>query len=260
MLVRGQGPTLLWTHGFMMPTEAETTTGLPALFDGLEGWRVVRYDARGHGRSDLGRSDADQGWDRLGQDLIALADVLGCTRFVAGGASMGTATSLWAAVHAPERVAGLLLIVPPTAWETRAAQAQAYLGMETLLEREGTESLVRGMDQQLAGQPGMEATRKALTEVIGNWDPVSFARVLRGAAASDLPQPDALRAISCPALLLPVRGDPGHPMSTAERLADYLPAAELRALENLGELASAAAPIRDFLEALGPELRSGPRA
>ncbi len=256
LLARGAGPTLLWTHGFMMPTEGEDATGLPRLFDGLEGWRVARYDARGHGRSDPGSSDASLCWDRLGQDLIALADALGCERFVAGGVSMGADASLWEGVQASERVAGLLLVLPPTAWETRAAQAQAYLGMEALLAREGTESVVRAMEAQLGAQPGMEQTLETLSKLLRNWDPASFGRALRGAAASNLPEPGVLRTIRAPALLLPVRGDPGHPLSTAERLADYLPAAELQVLENLGQLALAADPVRRFLEPLRAKLET----
>ena len=41
---RGTGPTLLWTHGFMMPSAGEDTTELPRLWDRLKDWRVVRYD------------------------------------------------------------------------------------------------------------------------------------------------------------------------------------------------------------------------
>ncbi len=256
LLARGAGPTLLWTHGFMMPSAGEDATGLPRLFDGLEGWRVVRYDARGHGRSDAGSSDASLGWDQLGQDLIALADALGCQRFVAGGVSMGAAASLWAGVQAPERVAGLLLLLPPTAWETRAAQSQAYLGMEALLAREGTESVVRAMEVQLGAQPGMQQTLETLSKVLRDWDPASFGRALRGAAASNLPEPEVLRTIRASALLLPVRGDPGHPLSTAERLSDLLPTAELHALENLGQLASAADRVRRFLEPLRAQLET----
>lgn len=35
------------------------------------------------------------------------------------GMSMGCATSIYAAIQAPERVIGLILVIPPTAWETR---------------------------------------------------------------------------------------------------------------------------------------------
>ncbi len=45
----------------------------------------------------------------------------GAQKFVAGGSSMGCATSIYAALLAPERMKALVLVIPPTAWETRAA-------------------------------------------------------------------------------------------------------------------------------------------
>jgi pimeloyl-ACP methyl ester carboxylesterase len=52
---------------------------------------------------------------------------------------MGAAVALHAAAQAPERVAGLVLVLPPTAYDTRAAQAADYLAGASLVEREGVE-------------------------------------------------------------------------------------------------------------------------
>jgi pimeloyl-ACP methyl ester carboxylesterase len=62
--------------------------------------------------------------------------------------------------------------------------------------------------------------------------------VLRGAAASDLPAPDAVRAIRAPALILAWDTDPGHPLSTAERLVELLPDTELHVAHRLEQVAS----------------------
>ena len=40
---------------------------------------------------------------------------------------MGAGTALHAAVAAPYRISGLVLVIPPTAWETRDAQRALYL-------------------------------------------------------------------------------------------------------------------------------------
>ena len=60
--------------------------------------------------------------------------------------------------------------------------------------------------------------------------------MLRGAGASDLPSPDAVRAIAVPALILAWDTDPGHPLATAERLAELLPDAELHVARRLRDI------------------------
>ena len=107
VLERGEGPTLIWSHGVLHPIALEELTPLREFFDAIQGRRVVRYDARGHGGSAGGRSDAANRWDELGADLLELAGALEIDRFVATGASMGAAASLYAALRAPERIAAL---------------------------------------------------------------------------------------------------------------------------------------------------------
>ena len=59
------------------------------------------------------------------------------------GASMGTGTLLHAAVQAPHRFRRLILSAPPTAWESRTAQAGMYEQAASLIERQGPESFPR---------------------------------------------------------------------------------------------------------------------
>ncbi|TDE22055.1 alpha/beta fold hydrolase [Nonomuraea mesophila] len=67
--------------------------------------RVVRYDLRGHGRS----GDAD-GEVCHHEDLLAVMDALRIERAALIGSSMGGAYAVEAALTAPSRVAGLVLI------------------------------------------------------------------------------------------------------------------------------------------------------
>jgi pimeloyl-ACP methyl ester carboxylesterase len=57
-----------------------------------------------------------------------------------------------------------------------------------------------------------------LPEPLIDIDEALLPTVLRGAASSDLPSPDTIAAIRHPTLILAWDGDPGHPVSTAERL------------------------------------------
>jgi 3-oxoadipate enol-lactonase len=70
-------------------------------------FRVVRYDTRGHGESLL--CEDDYGIDTLGRDVLRLLDALSIRRAHFCGISMGGATGMWLALHAPERVERLVL-------------------------------------------------------------------------------------------------------------------------------------------------------
>ena len=65
-------------------------------------FRVIRYDCRGHGASDV--PDVPASISRLGADLVALLDHLHVERAHLCGLSLGGLTALWVAAHHPERV------------------------------------------------------------------------------------------------------------------------------------------------------------
>jgi len=250
--VEGAGRPFVWTHGFTNSMALEDELGTSALLRGHAGVQLVRYDARGHGRSAPGRDDTASAWSQLAVDLLELTDRLGLQRPVAGGASMGTATTLHAAVRAPDRFAALVLVVPPTAWETRKAQADLYRGGAGLLEARGVGAYLEAARAAYRQRPmpGFdEAAYEKILESLGAFAPADLARIMRGAAASDLPDPAVLRQIRTPALIVATRSDPGHPLSTAERLAELLPRAALRVVESLLELGSARGELARFLAA-----------
>jgi pimeloyl-ACP methyl ester carboxylesterase len=250
---QGEGPGLIWSHGLLHPIALEELTPLRELIEGMEGRRVVRYDARGHGGSAAGRDDAANRWDQLGADLLELASALEIERFVAAGASMGVAASLRAALLAPERIAALLLLIPPTAWESRPAQANLYRAMAHILDEKGTVAVAKAVEETLRDQPiapGFEPAQEALYEALRSWDPQALRHVLRGAADSDLPAPERLTEIDAPALIVAVRDDPGHPLSTAEELAERMPFAQLRVVASLAEVDEIRASATHFLDEL----------
>jgi 3-oxoadipate enol-lactonase len=65
-------------------------------------FRVIRYDCRGHGESDVPHNPATI--DRLGADLIALLDHMNLERAHLCGLSLGGITALWVAIYHAERV------------------------------------------------------------------------------------------------------------------------------------------------------------
>ena len=227
----GAGDDVVWGHGLTSSMASEDALELfdwPSMSAHV---RLLRYDARGHGESDAAGADpANSSWESLARDQLALTEQLGIDRYIAGGASMGCATALHAAVLAPDRITGLLLVIPPTAWASRAAQIGAYAVMADLIEAGDHDTLLQGAASSAPPDPFVDDARwKArFPEVLANTAPDRLAGVFRGAATADLPDPDAIAAIDVPTLILAWTGDPGHPVQTAARLQELMPHAELR--------------------------------
>ena len=223
---RGAGPVAVWAHPLCSSALAPEAAGLvdwePVA---AAGRRLIRYDARGHGRS-AGRADpGDYCFENLARDLLALIDALSPEAPVAGiGLSMGTATLLHAALLAPGRFERLVLTAPPTAWETRPAQSALYLSMAELVEERGAaalESLLREapLPAPHQGVPGLPLP----VDVDGRLLP----SLLRGAGASDLPPRELIARLRLPVLILPWEDDPAHPVSTGLELKSLIPGAQL---------------------------------
>jgi len=212
----GRGPVAVQLHGLSSSREADVALGLDLRLLAERGHRLVRYDARGHGSSTGQPDPASYRWPDLADDLIGLLDGIGATDPVdAIGASMGTATIIHAAVRHPERFRRLVLFIPPTAWETRAAQGDLYRQGADLIEAHGMDAFADMM--AAAPLPPLLAER-GTQPLPPQLVPELAPSVFRGAAATDLPDPDAIATLRMPTLLLPWAGDPGHPVSTAERL------------------------------------------
>lgn len=244
---------LVWGHGLTSSRSGEDAFALLD-FDAIAADRVVvRYDARGHGASGDLASPADGAWSELALDELALVDHLGLGSVVLGGASMGAATALHAALRARDRVAGLVLIIPPTAWDDRAAQVELYEVMAATVESEGPEPLVRAAAAMPPPDPLVGDARwvERRTTTLRTTPPHRLAAAFRGAGAADLPAPDALAGLTMPALVLAWSGDPGHPVSTAERLGELLPDASVHVAASAADLSSWTARCVAFLRATG---------
>jgi 3-oxoadipate enol-lactonase len=243
----GSGPRLIWGHGLSMNRVSDAALG--ALDWGRVPASVVRYDARGHGESESTPDLDGYSWEELGRDQLALADTLGIGEYIAGGASMGCGTALHAAVLAPDRVQSLVLVIPPTGWESRAAQAEQWEVSAALVEREGVEALIAARATIEPPDPfrGDEDRRRRQAAATRAWDPRRLAHVLRGAARANLPERDAVAGITVPALILAWTGDPVHPESTARQLSGLLRHSELHVASTAAEVGSWTDRVAEFV-------------
>src|SRR3569832_287352 len=89
----------------------------------LRHFRVLRYDARGHGNSDV--TPGPYSMAQLGADVVALMDRLGIARAHFCGLSMGGMIGMWLGANRPSRIDRLVLsntaarIGTPEMWNAR---------------------------------------------------------------------------------------------------------------------------------------------
>jgi 3-oxoadipate enol-lactonase len=124
--VTGEGPAVVLVHGFGLDMRMwDPQAGqLAARF------RVVRYDCRGFGAS--GPFDPAVPYTHAG-DLIALLDHLGIGGAVLAGLSFGGRVVLQAALAAPARARGLVLldaVLDGVPWDRRSADAMDELARQ----------------------------------------------------------------------------------------------------------------------------------
>lgn len=253
VLVSGEGPALIWAHGLFHPTDVEDRTLFGRVLSSLRGVRVIRFDTRGYGPVAPAPEAATYRWDRLGDDVLALADAFELETFVAAGFSMGAAASLHAAVRSPARLRGLVLLAPPNGWELRPPQSVEFLESARLLREQGIDAVLELFGRFLEKRPnppGMTGAQEAMLERLKSLAPGALEGILLGAAASDLPPREALRALALPALVYAFENDPGHPVQVAQELAEVLPRSTLRSLTVLDDAELVTREVQAFLDAL----------
>lgn len=216
------GHPVVQLHGLTSSRSRDRVLNLD-LGRGLSGTRLLRYDARGHGKSTGRKVPQDYRWESLAEDLLQLLDKWFPGEQVHGvGPSMGAGTLLHAAAREPDRFAGLTLMVPATAWETRPAQAVNYQVAAEFIENEGVGAFI-AVARGAIPPPATVGAPETVPDVADALLPSLF----RGAALSDLPAREAVTRIDAPTTILAWVDDPAHPMSTAESLAALMPRSTL---------------------------------
>lgn len=215
-----------------------------------EAARVVRYDARGHGKGMVQYVDRAYRWSALVDDMLRMA---GDGPFVAGGCGMGAATALLAAVRAPRRLAALVLVAPPAGWQWRSERAEQFEELAHVVQLKGASALAERWP--VPGQPSFlrdsfEGPAELITRHLFAMDPRALPCILRGAAASDLPEKELVHAVIVPTLILGWSGDAGHPLSVAEELASLMIQNELHVADRLADVGTWPALVGDFLAAV----------
>jgi 3-oxoadipate enol-lactonase len=252
----GDGAPVVLLHG-LSATRRNVVQGSRHLIK--RGYRLVAYDARGHG----GSSPAPRyEYADLVDDLGAVLEHLDIERTALVGSSMGAATAMAFTLEHPQRVAALVQITPAYTGYARTGDVDgdSWERMATELERGGVEAFVE------VAQPGdlperwreiaREASRQRM-ERHEHPDAVAAAlrEVPRSVAWKGL---EPLERLEVPVLIVGSRdeADTLHPLGVAQEYERKLPKAEL-VVEDKGKSplawqgARLSGAIGDFLERNG---------
>lgn len=212
MLSNSLGTTLdMWEP--QMPTLAER-------------FRVVRYDARGHGGSSVPAKPATV--EELGLDALAILDAIGAKRAAFCGLSMGGQTGLWLAQNHPGRIERLAVansapIIPPVQlWNDRIA----------LVTREGLGAIV----DPLLARWLTPACIAAGGEIPARLKAIFLANDAKGyaaccAAVRDANLREGLSRIDCPTLIIAGSQDKATPPEASRAMAEAISGARLVELD-----------------------------
>src|ERR1700693_3100001 len=210
-------------------------------------FRVIRYDQRGHGKSDAPKPPYSL--ERLGRDVLAILDHLGIKSAHFVGLSMGGCTGMWLGRHARGRFGKLVLsntgakIGDAALWNDRI-QSVLKDGMkavaEVVLERWFTPNFRKR-------EP---AVVKRVREMLLTTPPAGYAGC--SAALRDMDERAGIAEIKAPTLVIAGKHDPATPPESGEFIASRIKDAKFVVLDaahlaNLEQSATYTDTIEKFL-------------
>ncbi|UPK32971.1 3-oxoadipate enol-lactonase [Bradyrhizobium sp. 186] len=219
---RDGGPTLMLSNslGCTLQMWEPQMKALTQVF------RVIRYDRRGHGKSNV--PPGPYSMERFGRDVLAILDDLNIEKVHWCGLSMGGMVGQWLGANAPERFGKLILAntscyyAEPTKWLERiqavkeggiAAVADAVIGGWLTADfREREPQITAKMKSMLLASPveGYLACCEAL---------------------STLDQRELLPKIKSPTLVIAGRHDMATPISAGELIRSNIPGASMTIID-----------------------------
>jgi len=233
-------PVLIFLHGTGGHAEAYTRN----IEAHAEHFHVYAYDMIGHGYTD--RPDCDYQMPDFVDHLVKFLDTIGAEKAYLSGESLGAMVASWTAIKHPERVIKLvqntgILMAPNGEGKAeltdaleRSRKAAGQLTMEIVHARmswlmaEPEKTLtdeVVDVRYTIYNQPGM-------LPVMGKIANTILGGVIDADWCDKWVNPESMRDIQCPTLVLWTRHNPGQPVELAEEGMSRIPNAKMVILEN----------------------------
>lgn len=220
---REGGPPLLFCNS--LGTDLHMWDG--QLRDALgEGFLVIRYDQRGHGKSEAPAGPYTL--ERLGADAIDLLDALEIQAAAFCGVSLGGMTGTWLGMHHPRRLSRAALcnttawMPPRDMWDARI-KAVTDGGMAAIADG----VVERWFTPKFRQREPAEVDR--IRAMILATDPVGYVGCC--AAVRDMDLRNGLGTIETPVLVVNGADDPATPPERGHYLVQRIPGAQEVTLE-----------------------------
>ncbi|MCP5536373.1 MAG: alpha/beta hydrolase [Akkermansiaceae bacterium] len=212
---------LLFLHG-LGAGASQTTSAFPS----LPGTHLIAPDMPGHGDSQDFPTD-ELHFDSFADKVIALMDHLRIESCHIGGLSMGSGITLNLALRYPGRVKKIILLRPSWTHVKQPEHLKLVACVGHWIEELGIEAAQEKLHADDAFQSLLSANKPVAESIEGLFQrPVtaaSTAVLYRMWQDAPFSSPEALQAISNPALVLTTGRDELHPQSTADLIAVQLP-------------------------------------
>jgi 3-oxoadipate enol-lactonase len=218
---------------------------------------VIRYDARGHGRSSV--PTGDYTIDDLGRDALAVLDAAAVQAAHVCGLSLGGITAQWLAINAPDRVTSLVLANTAA----RIATVEAWTQRIALVHEQGMAAAAEQAMQRWFSpafrerDPDTVHAFRALVQAVPADGYLGCCAALRDA---DLRE--RVGAIRCPTLAIASTADIATPPEGLEFIRDRIQGSRL-VLFDSGHLSNVECPaefsaaVTGFLEKKWPGSQRG---
>jgi len=226
------GPAVVWVHGGSVEDASMMVPDLEPFFDRV---RALFPDTRGHGLSTRFEGIEDYTYQRKLDDLLLWLDAIGVRQAVWGGASMGGALALWAAVHAPERVRAVVSISGPP-YEPVASDKSWWAAHRHLVaagrftEYFDANVRLRVGEDALARLKARPERYEALTASLARHSVASLLALL-DETYSRTEWLAACARIRCPTLVIAGSEDHFPTAAMSRRVAEMIPGAELHVID-----------------------------
>jgi len=189
-------------------------------------FRLVRYDRRGHGQSDVPKGPYSM--ERFGRDALAILDGLNIERVHWCGLSMGGMVGQWLGVHAPNRIDKLILSNTSCYFPDRSM----WDGRIRLVREKGLAGIVDANMERWFTRPFRERSPQAVARIREMFLATSVdGYIACGEAIRDMDHRPLLANITRPTLVIAGRHDPATTLEAGEFLAQHIPGAKLAVLD-----------------------------
>ena len=194
-------------------------------------FRILRYDTRGHGRSDA--PEGPYTLNRLGKDVVDLLDALEIESVRFCGLSLGGMTGMWLGANAGNRLESLVLcctsayLPPADLWSSRIRQVAEH-GMASI-----TEAVIsRWFTPSYLERSSSDAD--TVRDQVVSTSPIGYSGCC--AAIRDMDCRSGLSNIDRPCLVISASDDLATPPEHGKLIAAGISESEYQEIENAAHL------------------------